>query len=151
MKGRATLALGAALTAVFAVAALLSLLWTPYPIEVLNVAAKLKAPGAEGYLLGTDHVGIDFFKHRLIQAFLVAVIVVKHAVHGCSPLADALNARTGKTVFGKLFNGSVKHAAFQLFRAFTRNTTTRRPALDYLVCDRRRGLVFFTCTCDGLS
>ena len=98
MKGRATLALGAALTAVFAVAALLSLIWTPYPIEVLNVAAKLKAPGAEGYLLGTDHFGRDVLSMLMVGArtsIAVAILAVGIGIVFGVPLGLLAAARRG--------------------------------------------------------
>jgi peptide/nickel transport system permease protein len=53
-----SLVAGAALTAVFALAALVSLAWTPADVTALAVADRLRPPG-EGSLLGTDHLGRD--------------------------------------------------------------------------------------------
>ena len=49
---------GAALTAGFVAIALLSLLWTPYDMTVLDIGNKLAPPSAS-YWLGTDQLGRD--------------------------------------------------------------------------------------------
>ena len=46
-----------------------------------------------------DHLGVDLLEHRLVQALLVAVVVVQHAVHGAGRTADALDAGAGEAVF----------------------------------------------------
>jgi len=61
------LTLGLCLTIVFVLAALLSLIWTPYPVEVLDIAARLKPPG-DGHLLGTDHFGRDILSMLMVGA-----------------------------------------------------------------------------------
>ena len=50
--------LGGALTALAGLAALLSLLWLPWPIDEVHLAARLQAPGAQHWL-GTDAYGRD--------------------------------------------------------------------------------------------
>ena len=52
------LAIGLAATAVFALLALLSLVWTPYPIGDISVARRFATPSAEHWL-GTDQLGRD--------------------------------------------------------------------------------------------
>lgn len=49
---------GALLAGAFATLALLSLVWTPAPLEQLDIAARLQAPSA-AHWLGTDHLGRD--------------------------------------------------------------------------------------------
>jgi len=53
-----TLIIGAALSAVFIVAALLSFLWTPFDHTQLAIANKLKTPSLTHWF-GTDHFGRD--------------------------------------------------------------------------------------------
>ena len=55
---KASLFCGVILSATFLGAALLSLFWTPYDVEVINIAARLTPPGG-AHLLGTDHYGRD--------------------------------------------------------------------------------------------
>ena len=79
MKGRFTLILGAVLAGVFALAALVSLVWVPVPVEQLAVSAKLKPPGTDGYLLGTDHFGRDILSMLMVGArtsIAVAILAV---------------------------------------------------------------------------
>ena len=50
--------IGAVLVTLMTAAALFSLIWTPYDVATLNVAAKFRPPSAEHWL-GTDHLGRD--------------------------------------------------------------------------------------------
>ena len=58
MKLPTVLVAGAAMSAFFLAVALLSFIWTPYPVETLDISARLQPFGGE-YLLGTDHFGRD--------------------------------------------------------------------------------------------
>ena len=53
-----SLIVGAGLTAVVLATALLALIWTPYDVEAVDIAAKLTAPSA-AHPFGTDHFGRD--------------------------------------------------------------------------------------------
>jgi len=53
-----SLIVGAMLTAVVLATALLALVWTPYDVEAVDIAAKLNAPSA-AHWIGTDHFGRD--------------------------------------------------------------------------------------------
>ena len=58
---------GATLTLLLAGAALLSLLWTPYPPADIDIPAKLQAPSA-AHWLGTDSLGRDITSQLLVGA-----------------------------------------------------------------------------------
>ncbi len=78
MKWPRTLVFGAALFAIFLFAALISFLWTPYDVEVLNIPAKLKTPNAE-FWFGSDHFGRDIFSMIMVGArtsIAVAIVAV---------------------------------------------------------------------------
>ncbi|HJP21850.1 MAG TPA: ABC transporter permease [Alphaproteobacteria bacterium] len=60
-------AIGAALSAVVVLMALLSLVWTPYSVLDIVVSDKLKTPSLS-HLLGTDHFGRDVFSMILVGA-----------------------------------------------------------------------------------
>ncbi len=71
-------ALGAALTLLLAGAALLSLLWSPYPPAEIDIPNKLQAPSA-AHWLGTDSLGRDIASQILVGAqnsIVVGVIAV---------------------------------------------------------------------------
>jgi peptide/nickel transport system permease protein len=59
--------IGAALLLLFVGTALLSLVWTPYPAEELQMRAKLLPSSAE-HLLGTDHLGRDVLSRIMVGA-----------------------------------------------------------------------------------
>jgi len=74
----ATLVLGAALSAVFVLAALVSFVWTPYGVEGMNIAARLRPPSG-AHWFGTDHFGRDILSMIMVGArtsIAVAVIAV---------------------------------------------------------------------------
>jgi len=52
---------------VFAVG-LISIIWTPHDITVLNIQEKLKPPGNKLYFFGTDHFGRDILSMLMIGA-----------------------------------------------------------------------------------
>lgn len=58
---------GLAITLTVAAVALLSFLWTPYPVTDLPVAARLRPPSAEN-LLGTDQFGRDILSMIMVGA-----------------------------------------------------------------------------------
>ena len=72
------LKVGAALTLALLLAAVLSLVWTPWPIDEIDLAAKLRPPGA-AHWLGTDKLGRDVASQLLAGArvsLLVGLIAV---------------------------------------------------------------------------
>ncbi len=67
---------GAALSAVFLAAALISFIWTPFPVDELAIASKLLRPGGV-HVLGTDHFGRDILSMIMVGARVsIAVAIV---------------------------------------------------------------------------
>jgi peptide/nickel transport system permease protein len=68
--------LGAVLSALLVAAALLSMVWTPYPPADIDIPSKLQPPSAEHWL-GTDSLGRDLFSQLLVgsQNSIVAGVV----------------------------------------------------------------------------
>ena len=59
--------IGAVLLLLFVGTALISLFWTPYPIDALNMRAKL-LPSSAAHPLGTDHLGRDVLSRIMVGA-----------------------------------------------------------------------------------
>ena len=100
MRPSRSLIVGAALTALFLGAAVLSFLWTPYDVTKLIVASRLKPPGAE-HLFGTDHFGRDIFSMVMVGArtsIAVALVAVGLGVAFGVPLGLLAAARRGSWV-----------------------------------------------------
>lgn len=88
---------GAFLSAAFVLLALLSLVWTPFDVTVLDIAGKLRPPSA-AHWLGTDHFGRDVLSMAMVGArtsLAVAVVAVGIGVAAGVPLGLAAAARRG--------------------------------------------------------
>ncbi|HEV2516649.1 MAG TPA: ABC transporter permease [Devosia sp.] len=89
--------IGAAITLVFVLAALISFVWTPYDYLLQNIPNKLKPPSAEHWL-GTDHFGRDIFSMIMVGArtsIAVAFIAVTVAMLIGVPIGLWAAARRG--------------------------------------------------------
>lgn len=96
LKSR-NLVIGFCLTLVFAVAAIVSLFWTPFDVTKLVIADKLMGPSAQ-YLLGTDHFGRDILSMVMVGAqtsISVAFIAVGIGIALGVPLGLAAASKRG--------------------------------------------------------
>ncbi|MCX2725635.1 ABC transporter permease [Roseibium salinum] len=92
-----TLLPGALLTLVFAGAALLSLVWVPYDITVLDISARMKPPSLS-HPFGTDQFGRDILSMIMVGArtsIAVALVAVGIGMLAGVPLGLAAAARKG--------------------------------------------------------
>ena len=89
--------LGGGLSLLLFAAGLVSLVWTPYPIGVIDVANRLAGPSA-AHWLGTDPFGRDIFSLLLkgaANSILVAVVAVGIGIGIGVPLGALASARGG--------------------------------------------------------
>jgi peptide/nickel transport system permease protein len=89
--------IGAAITLVFVLAALISFVWTPYDYLAQNIPNKLKPPSAEHWF-GTDHFGRDILSMIMVGArtsIAVAFIAVTVAMVIGVPIGLWAAARRG--------------------------------------------------------
>ncbi len=89
--------LGAVLTLLFAAAACLSLLWTPWPAAEIDIPNKL-APPSTAHWLGTDSLGRDIASQLLVGArtsILVGVVAVLIGLLAGVLLGALASARRG--------------------------------------------------------
>ena len=89
--------IGAVITSIMAALALISLVWTPYDVTLLNIPEKLQKPGG-AHLLGTDHLGRDILSMtmtglRTSIAIAALAIAVGLALGVPLGLAAAANVR----------------------------------------------------------
>jgi peptide/nickel transport system permease protein len=73
-----SLVIGLAATAVFVVLALISLVWTPYPIAEIDIARRFQGPSG-AHWLGTDFFGRDMaslIMSGTLTSFVVAALAV---------------------------------------------------------------------------
>lgn len=92
-----TLVLGTVLVALVVVAALVSLLWTPFDPTIVDPAARLESPSA-AHWLGTDDFGRDIASILLVGArttLLVGVVAVAVAAVIGIPLGLSAGMRPG--------------------------------------------------------
>src|SRR5690606_5458676 len=59
---------GAAITAVFVLMALISFVWTPYDPAAQSISTRFAPPFSPGHLLGSDHFGRDTLSMIMVGA-----------------------------------------------------------------------------------
>lgn len=99
MKDRisASFLIGACLTGLFTFAAFVSLIWTPYSVESLDVTARLQSPNIHHWL-GTNHLGRDILSMIMAGAqtsIMVAFFAVGVGAGIGVPLGLAAAAKGG--------------------------------------------------------
>jgi len=100
--------IGAVLAGVFAAAALVSFVWTPYEVAELDIAAKLQGPSA-AHLFGTDHLGRDVASRVMVGArvsIAVALVAVGIGLGLGVPLGLAAAARRGGLIDEIIMRGN---------------------------------------------
>ena len=88
--------LGAVLTSVFLLAALISFVWTPYDYAGLDIANKLHSPSL-AHPMGTDHFGRDILSMIMVGArtsIAVALVAVGIGMGAGVPMFYADGSRT---------------------------------------------------------
>ena len=94
---RRNLIIGAALSSLVVLAALVSFVWTPFDHAAMNIPAKLQAPNA-AHWFGTDHFGRDLFSMIMVGArtsLAVALVAVGIGMGLGVPLGLTAAARKG--------------------------------------------------------
>ncbi|WP_171124110.1 MULTISPECIES: ABC transporter permease [unclassified Ruegeria] len=102
------LILGAALSSLVVLAALISFVWTPYDYAALNIPDKLQPPNAQHWF-GTDHFGRDMFSMIMVGArtsIAVALVAVGIGMALGVPLGLAAAARNGSWLDELIMRGN---------------------------------------------
>ena len=103
-----TLRIGLALVAVFAAAALIGLVWTPYDVTGVSIADRMQPPSA-AHWLGTDHLGRDILSMLMVGArtsLAVALVAVGIGMGLGVPLGLAAAARRGSMLDEVIMRGN---------------------------------------------
>ncbi len=103
-----SLILGALLSSLVLLAALMSFVWTPYEHAALNIPAKLQPPGG-AHLLGTDHFGRDILSMIMVGArtsLAVALLAVGIGMGAGVPLGLAAAAAKGSWLDEGIMRGN---------------------------------------------
>lgn len=100
--------LGATLTGVFVLAALVSFVWTPFDHTLLDIPNKLQTPSAT-HPLGTDHFGRDILSMIMVGArtsIAVALVAVGIGMGLGVPLGLWAAARSGSLLDEVIMRGN---------------------------------------------
>ena len=103
-----SLVIGATLSAVFVVAAVVSFIWVPYDVTALDIPNKLQKPSL-AHLFGTDHFGRDIFSMIMVGArtsIAVAVVAVGIGMLIGVPLGLAAAAKKGSLMDEFIMRGN---------------------------------------------
>ncbi|WP_170602977.1 ABC transporter permease [Ruegeria arenilitoris] len=102
------LILGAALSSLVVLAALVSFIWTPYDHAALDIPSKL-APPDNAHWFGTDHFGRDMFSMIMVGArtsIAVALVAVGIGIALGVPLGLTAAARKGSWLDEVIMRGN---------------------------------------------
>ncbi|MHB1103206.1 MAG: ABC transporter permease [Devosia sp.] len=100
--------IGAVLTSIFVLAALISFVWTPYGAAAQDIPNKLRPPST-AHWLGTDHFGRDTLSMIMVGArtsIAVALIAVGLGALVGTPLGLAAAARRGSLLDEVIMRGN---------------------------------------------
>ena len=100
--------IGAGLTALFVLAALVSFIWTPYDATQISIADKLKTPSADHWL-GTDHFGRDMLSMIMVGArvsMAVAFVAVGVGILAGVPLGLYAASKRGGLIDEIIMRGN---------------------------------------------
>lgn len=103
-----SLILGAVLSCLVLLAALVSFVWTPYEYAALNIPDKLQSPSAQHWF-GTDHFGRDIFSMIMVGArtsIAVALVAVGIGMILGVPLGLAAAAYKGSWLDEGIMRGN---------------------------------------------
>ena len=103
-----SLVVGLSITSLCALAALLSLVWTPHDVTTLHIANKLQSPSVTHWF-GTDHFGRDTFSMIMVGAqtsIAVAFVAVGIGMGIGVPLGLAAAARSGGVLDELIMRGN---------------------------------------------
>jgi len=102
------LIIGAVLSSIVVLAALVSFVWTPFDYTAMNIPDKLQSPNAVHWF-GTDHFGRDIFSMIMVGArtsIAVALVAVGIGMALGIPLGLAAAARKGSWVDEVIMRGN---------------------------------------------
>ncbi|UWQ62375.1 ABC transporter permease [Leisingera caerulea] len=102
------LILGAVLSSLVLLAALVSFVWTPFDHTAMNIPAKLQTPNAQHWL-GTDHFGRDLMSMIMVGArtsIAVALVAVGIGMGAGVPLGLTAAARKGSWLDEMIMRGN---------------------------------------------
>lgn len=97
LLGHPSLVIGLGATVIFLVIGVVSLVWTPYPIEQIDIGRRFLGPSGQHWL-GTDNLGRDMLSLAMAgtwTSFLVAAVAVAIGVGVGVPLGLAAAAWGG--------------------------------------------------------
>lgn len=106
--GSRSFMIGAVLTGIFVLAALISFVWTPYGAAAQDIPNKLKPPSS-AHWLGTDHFGRDTLSMIMVGArtsIAVALVAVGLGALVGTPLGLAAAARRGSLLDEVIMRGN---------------------------------------------
>lgn len=103
-----SLILGALLVLIFFSAAIISYVWTPFDVTLIDIKLRFKSPDLD-YWLGTDHYGRDMLSMLMIGArtsIAVAIVAVGIGLLFGVPLGLAAAAYRGKFLDEAIMRGN---------------------------------------------